>query len=65
MAVTVICYGPVYWLATALGAGVVLLAVCFALGSLGYAGAGYLSLGRELRAAASQLRTGAARPEAA
>jgi hypothetical protein len=64
MAVTVITYGPAYWLATALGAGVVVLAIFFALASVGYVGAGYLLLGRELRAAANQLRS-AARPEAA
>jgi hypothetical protein len=43
----------------------VVLAVVFVLGSLVYVGAGYLLLGRELRVAASQLRTGAAQPEAA
>jgi O-antigen/teichoic acid export membrane protein len=65
MAVTVISYGPAYLLATALGGSVVVLAVVFVLGSLVYVGAGYLLLGRELRVAASQLRTGAAQPEAA
>jgi threonine/homoserine/homoserine lactone efflux protein len=65
MAVTVTVYGPAYWIAVALGAGVLVLAVCFALASLAYVGAGYLLLGREWRAVANQLRTAAARPEAA
>jgi O-antigen/teichoic acid export membrane protein len=65
MAVTVTVYGPAYWIAVALGAGVLVLAVCFALASLAYVGAGYVLLGREWRAVANQLRTAAARPEAA
>jgi len=65
MAVTVISYGTAYWLAFALGAGVVVLAIFFALASLAYVGAGYLMLGRELQAAANQLRTRDQRPEAA
>ena len=54
MALTLAAYGPGYLVASALGSSAPALAIGFVISSAGYAGAGYLTMDRELRALSGQ-----------
>ena len=55
MALALVTYGPAFVIAAALGSGIVVLSVSFALATAAYAALGFLTMGRELRPAVRQI----------
>ena len=55
MALALVTYGPAFVIAAALGSGIVVLSVSFALATAAYAALGFLIMGRELRPAGRQI----------